>query len=173
MDPAARPRIPSSGAGYQAVIREFSGWPHRSGPVPCSSSLSDIVASQELEGCSDLQEWSTPAAMSGPTQLTLPQHLIQAIKDILDQENLADFPQDLRDGLNTSVQAAKEQTNAGPPGQGSEERVPVEEEALDQLHGGPTTLPPSTIDIELVERLSSWAVSDAGVAELRSRGLGE
>lgn len=121
--------------------------------------------------------------MTSPTLLTLPPHLLESIQAILSEDFGEGFPADLRLALSATVRkprgrevqarrasdAASQEMSADQEGMESEGDRPQSSEQLQDEE----VIARPTIDVELVERLSSWATSESGIKALVERKLGE
>ncbi|WVQ72644.1 hypothetical protein IAR50_002203 [Cryptococcus sp. DSM 104548] len=103
------------------------------------------------------------------TLLILPPQLLETINSLL---VVKDLPKDLRKPL---VEAASQTVTDELPAvkdapDAEDETVGTEDSEPQDLHPLPQT-PPPTIDLDLLERLSTWATSDEGRSKLSEEGL--
>ncbi|KAK8853160.1 hypothetical protein IAR55_003861 [Kwoniella newhampshirensis] len=111
------------------------------------------------------------------TLLTLPPHLIETIADLLATD--VDLPDDLRTELSEAISRRSppvrdEKIDSSAEG-GSEEigdemiEIPLSDGTTEMVES--SDAPPLTIDHDLLQSLSRWATSDAGISSLENTHL--
>ena len=104
------------------------------------------------------------------TLVTLPPQLLDRIRSLIAAD--PSVPGDLRGELEEASRAASEHSSSSVVELSSTTRTKQDACSTDQVSDHEDELPP-TIDMDVLERLSRWATSDAGSTALNATDLGQ